>query len=131
MTVRKHPAWHERPMAMLSLVGAMVTIAAVVVPWVTGFLGRYQTVEDAKRQAAQHDRSIAWIVAGQTKMEATVNNRWVNDCDLKAEQRKPTALEKSQCEQYRQDLADAKLRATEAFKAAQAISNPRRKDHEQ
>jgi hypothetical protein len=124
-TARAHPK------ITLGVIGAIVGILGVVVPWGIAWEDRYQRKIDAAREAeamrheirvgdARSERAQAWSRYGQARTEAIVLRNRLNDCAVQvAAGKKQTPLEIAVCGQYDDEYREADARAKEARAAAQ------------
>ena len=134
----KRPTWTDRahasvsahPIVTWSALGSILTAAATIgagLIWVNSY---FETRADAdakfnevvvrfttelgtmKKDAG---RSVAWLLVGQARQDATVARNRINDCNQKGSKSK---LEQDACTQYRQDYDDGIQRLRDAQKAA-------------
>jgi len=114
--VTRHPYWS------LTTVGAIVAIVVALTPFVSDFLGRYQTVEASHREVADIKRQVAWIAVNQARQAATVARNRLNDCDIAKARHGQTSLELAACAQYQQDMDAATVAYNDAVRIARDLS---------
>lgn len=77
--------------------------------------------EDHKRDL-ENKRRDAWALVNQLEIKSLVIQFRLNECQVRNEEKKPTALEKQICDQYRQEKEEAQNRYKEAWREAMNAS---------
>jgi len=114
--------WTRHPWWSMGTVAAVVGTVVAVAPFVSSFLGRYQTVEAAHREVADVRRQVAWIAVNQARQAATVARNRLNDCDIAKAKQGQTPLERAACAQYQQDMDAANTAYNDAVRLAKELS---------
>lgn len=77
--------------------------------------------EDDKKRDLDNKRRDAWALVNQLEIKSLVIQFRLNECQIKSDERKPTAMERQICDQYRQEKEDAVARYKEAWREAMSI----------